>query len=174
VGAHPTAVLLHAAPLIIFPLLTMVLVWWWGRQLFSPAIGVLAAAMFALEPTALAHGAVLKNDHAATFAFLSLWYALWRYWRSGTPWWAAAVGVAVGLCILSKLSLLFTLALAPVMILLADCVRRRLRWWTMAKCGVVIAVAYALTIPAVQFRLHRLTAVELSKLDATIPSVFPA
>ena len=42
-------------PLLIFPLLTALLVWHWGRQLFGPWVGVLLSLLFALEPTALGH-----------------------------------------------------------------------------------------------------------------------
>jgi hypothetical protein len=161
-------------PLIIFPLLTIVLVWWWARQLFTPLIGVLAAAIFALEPTALGHGALLKNDHASTFAYLLLWYALWRYWRAGTLRTVALTGLAVGLCLISKLTLLFALVLAPVLMLVGDVVQGRLRKRSLAYCGLVPAMAYLVTVAAVQFEVHTLSRLELWRIDsnANIPFLF--
>jgi hypothetical protein len=44
--------------LIIFPLLTALLLWWWGRLLFGPFTAGCLLLAFALEPTALAHGAL--------------------------------------------------------------------------------------------------------------------
>jgi hypothetical protein len=163
-------------PLITFPLMTVLLVWWWARQLFTPLIGVIAATLFALEPTSLGHGALLKNDHASTFAYLLLWYSLWRYWRAGTLRAAALTGLAVGLCLISKLTLLFAVGLAPVLMLGGDVVQRRLRKRTLAACGLVLGIAYLVTIAAVQFEVHTLTKLELWRIDSNpnIPYLFGA
>lgn len=153
-------------PMIVFPLATVALVWWWGRQLFTPALGVLAAALFALEPTALAHGAIFKNDHAATFAYLCFWYTLWRYWRARTVKAAALVGIAIGLCLLSKLSLLFVVGLGPVAIAVADAAGRRVGRRTAVSVLVAVGIAYGATLAAAQFEAHRLTSLELWRADS--------
>lgn len=163
-------------PMIVFPLMTIVLVWWWGRQLFTPLAGVLGAAIFALEPTALAHGPLIKNDHAATFAYLLLFYSLWRYQRTGTLRAAALTGLAVALCVLSKLTLLFAAGLAPAVILAADIARKRLCARTAAAVALHLSLAYTLTVAAVQFEVHRLTSLELWRIDSSpgIPSAIEA
>jgi hypothetical protein len=99
-------------PLLIFPLATALLLWWWGRQLFSPLAGLAAAALFMLEPTALGHGALYKNDHAATFGFLLFWFQAWRYWRR--PAWDTGLALGVGLAaaVLAKLSMLVLIPIA--------------------------------------------------------------
>lgn len=42
--------------------------------IFSAPVALYLAAAFAFEPTALAHGALFKNDLAATFAHLLFWF----------------------------------------------------------------------------------------------------
>lgn len=102
--------------LMVFPLSTLVLLWWWARELMGPWPAMLAAVMFALSPSVLGHGALFKNDLAATFGFLLFWYRAWRFWREPNPrstlWLAAGLLAAV----LAKFSML---VLIPIGLLLA-------------------------------------------------------
>ena len=93
-------------PFILFPLLTTVLLWWWARQLFSPSTALTLAALFAFEPTSLGHGALFKNDHAATFGYLLFWVLGWRYWLAPTTGRAAALGAGACVALLAKLSMM--------------------------------------------------------------------
>ncbi len=168
---------LSRLPLIVFPLLTICIVWWWARELFSPATALIAACLFALEPTALAHGALFKNDHAAAFAYILFWYAVWRYWRTPSPQAAGAIALATVLCMISKLSLMFVFGAAPVLILLSD-VRGR-RWPRWKTVGIAVGVclgAYLLLLAAAQFDIQWLTANDLRRMDAdrTLPAWFAA
>lgn len=151
--------------LIVFPLLTTILIWKWGRELFSPGIGLILAALFACEPTALGHGALFKNDHAATFGLLVFAYAAWRYWRAPGAKAAAWLGVATLLAVLAKLSLLI---LPPVAMLLAA---RRPRHLLL-----ISAVMYLGAIAACQFDARRISPAELAVLerDSQISRVFVA
>ena len=56
--------------ILIFPLLTVWLVWHWGRQIFTETTALLLAVCAALEPTLMGHGALLKSDVAAAFGCL--------------------------------------------------------------------------------------------------------
>ncbi len=93
-------------PMLLFPLATAVLLWWWGRQLYGPAAALVAAAVFLTEPTALGHGALFKNDLAATCGYLGFWYAAWRYWRQPDTARAGWLGVALLAACLTKFSML--------------------------------------------------------------------
>lgn len=163
---------LSRLPLLIFPLLTVFVVWRWARGLFSPVTAMVAATLFALEPTALAHGALFKNDHAATFAYLLFWFAMWRYWRSPSRPAIGLMAVATTLCLIAKLSLLFVFAVAPLLILLSEMPDRRWpRWNTVGTALGVCAASYLLLLSAAQFDMQWLTAADLRKLDAdrTLP-----
>ena len=149
-------------PLLAFPLASIVLLWWWARQLFPPWVALSLAAAFALEPTALAHGALFKNDHAATFTHLLFWYSAWRYAGAPSARRAVVIGGAAALAMLSKLSLLWVLALAPVLIIVLAPRVRALGW-----AAVAVAVGYAVIVAAYQFDVRTLTPQELSTVAAT-------
>ncbi len=110
-------ILASRLPFLLFPLLTAVLLWWWSRQLYAPSVAVLLAAAFALEPTALGHGAFFKNDLAASFTFLLFWYRAWRFCThpsAGNRLW---LGAALGIALLAKLSLAILIPIGPALVL---------------------------------------------------------
>ena len=158
-------------PMLLFPLATVVLLWWWTRQLFAAWVALSLAAAFALEPTALAHGALFKNDHAATFTHLLFWYCVWRYAGAPALHRALLVGGAAALAMLSKLSLLWVLGLAPLLILVLG---RRVRAAAWAAGSVM--VMYAAIVAAYQFDVRALTARELETVAATayLPGIVKA
>lgn len=134
-------------PLLVFPLLTVALLWWWGRELFSPATGLVLAAFYALEPTALGHGCLFKNDHAAALGLLWFAHRAWRFWAA--PTWPNTIwlSLAVAFAILTKLSLLVLIPAGFALVLW----RTRRPLPAIALLGLVYAVAVA----ACQFELDR-------------------
>jgi hypothetical protein len=97
-------------PVLIFPLLTLVLIWHWARGDCGPAPALLAAAAFAFEPTALAHGSLVKNDIASALAYCAFWYA-----ASKRNMLLLSVATLIG--IIAKLSLVILAVIAPIIIL---------------------------------------------------------
>lgn len=155
-------------PLIVFPLLTGILLWRWGRALFHPFAGVAMLALWALEPTALGHGALFKNDHAAAFTYLLFWFCVWREWRSGWLRFSAIAGLTAGLAALAKLSLLILIPVSLVVI--------AVRWIQTPPRSpvrlagsmlVALAVAYLLIIAAYRFETHRIRDYEIRALEET-------
>jgi hypothetical protein len=112
--------------LLIFPLLTALLLWRWGREFFGAWTGLLVALLFALEPTALAHGALFKNDLAGTFGYLAFWYAARKFWQQPNPTRAAPMGLALLAAVLAKLSMLPLVPVAPLLVLLRTASRPKL------------------------------------------------
>ncbi len=155
-------------PLIVFPLLTAVILWRWGRALFSPYTGLLMAALFAFEPTALGHGAIFKNDHAAAFAFLLFWFTAWRHWRRPPVSFAALMGGVAALAVLSKFSLLILLPVA-VVVVAARCVTENPRTWRRLALAqfTLLTAAYLLILAVYQLDTRRLQESDLAVLDAT-------
>ncbi len=139
-------------PLLIFPLLTVVLLWWWARQVFSPVAGVLLAAAFMLSPTALGHGAFFKNDLAATFGYLLFWWRAWAFWRDPRPRNVAWMSAAASVALLAKLSMMILLGVGPVLIA-ARYLTTRPRRLKLAAAGVLLAmlIPYVVAIAACQF-----------------------
>ena len=104
-------------PLIVFPLLACGLLWWWARQLFSPRVALVLAFLFCLSPTVLGHGALFKNDLAASFGYLLFWYRAWVYWQAPGERNAAWLGAGALVGILAKFSLLILAPLALAVVL---------------------------------------------------------
>jgi len=162
-------------PLLVFPLLTTLLVWHWGRQLFGGWTGVLLALAMALEPTALGHGAPFKNDLAATFTHLLFWYRAWRFWKDARWRNAAWLGAALLVALLAKMSLLYLLAAAPLVVALryATLPGPRLR---RAAVGLllVLLIPYLGVVAAYHFEARRLPATELAahRADPVLPGWF--
>jgi hypothetical protein len=150
-------------PLLVFPLATALRLWWWGRQIFSPAIGLLLMLAFALEPTAMAHGPLFKNDLAATFGYLLFWYRAWKYWKNPGLAEAGWLGVALLIALLSKFTTLFLIGLVPVVILLRWLARKETgARRAAAAMALALAIAYLGTLAAYQFRTRRMSAYELT------------
>jgi hypothetical protein len=158
-------------PLLIFPLLTALLVWQWGRSLWGPAAGLALAFLYALEPTALGHGALVKNDIAATFTYLLFWFAAWRFWNSPSPRRAALLGGATLLALLSKMSMLWLIGIAPAIVLVRMWLSRQSARRTAAALALVLLIPYLGILSAYQFETRRTSAFELNALakDSRLP-----
>lgn len=166
---------LSRLPFLVFPLLTAWLIWRWGAELFGGWVGILLALAYALEPTALAHGALFKNDLAATFGYLLFWYTAWRFWRSPLPRSAAWLGVGLMLAILAKLSMLVLIAVAPAIVALRCFVFRKGTMRSGLLCLVLtLAIPYLGTLAAYQFETRRLPSAELKAYtkDPSLPRPF--
>jgi hypothetical protein len=163
-------------PLILFPLLTTWLVWRWGRLLWGPVAGVALAAAYAFAPTALGHGALIKNDIAATFAYLLFWFFLWSFWRAPSIRGAAGVGAATLLALLSKMSMLWLACVGPLGVVIAMWRTRKAGPTIAAALALTMAVPYLGTLAACQFETRRISAFELDALgyDPLLPKPFLA
>ena len=101
-------------PMIAVALLLGALIFSFTRQLFGARAGLLAVALYTLEPTILANGRVVQTDVIASLAYLLLSVATYVYLKTPKIKTAAFIGLTVGLALVSKFSML---ALAPLAIL---------------------------------------------------------
>jgi hypothetical protein len=141
-------------PMILLTIALGILTFIFARDVFGPRAALFAVAFFALEPTMLAHARVVQTDVVAAFGFLLTAFALYRYVRN--PDWklAAAVGVASGLAMLTKFSMIIV---APVLLVvfIALLVRERRKRSTLACQGLVATVASIFVVNAGYFFRHR-------------------
>jgi hypothetical protein len=124
-------------PLIVFPLGTILLAWLWARQAGGPAVAAATALLIALSPTIRGHGAIFKNDEAATFAYLFFFFVVHKYWMH--PRWSllAALAFAVSFCAAAKYSLLIVAPLALAAVLWRGPGRR------LYRTAALVFIAYA-------------------------------
>ncbi|HEX8160848.1 MAG TPA: glycosyltransferase family 39 protein [Pyrinomonadaceae bacterium] len=99
-------------PMIALAVALGVLLFAFARDLFGPRAAVVAVALFTLEPTVLAHGRVVQTDVPAAFGYLLLFYTLRRYALAPTWRRALLTGLAAGLGVVAKFSMLLA---APVL-----------------------------------------------------------
>ncbi|MCL6554598.1 MAG: glycosyltransferase family 39 protein, partial [Firmicutes bacterium] len=96
---------------VTFGLGAVLLTWRLGRGLFSPAVGVAAAALVAVNPFQIMASNELRMYMPLEVAVLSATWALWRAGRSPRPAaWGAAYGALVALATYTSY---YALLLAP-------------------------------------------------------------
>lgn len=102
-------------PMIAVTNALLLLIAVWTRRRFGAIAGLLSAALFSLDPTVVAHGALVKNDMTvAATSFLAVIAWDW-FLRTGKGIALASSGLALGLALCSKYSALFLL---PVFLVL--------------------------------------------------------
>jgi 4-amino-4-deoxy-L-arabinose transferase-like glycosyltransferase len=98
-------------PMIAFTMLFGIVIFLFARRLFGERAGVIALALFTLEPTVLAHGPLVHTDMTSAFALLLLAYAVYVYVTGPSLRRAIYLGAATGLAPLMKFSMV---AVAPL------------------------------------------------------------
>jgi hypothetical protein len=101
-------------PAVLVTLALGWLVYVYARRLFGPRAALLAVLLYSFEPTVLAHGRVVQTDVPAAFSYLLFFYALHSYWRDPATRRALGLGLAAGLALATKFSLVIV---APVLAL---------------------------------------------------------
>jgi hypothetical protein len=146
-----------------------VLLFVFTRDLLGPRVALLAVALFAMEPTILAHGRIVQTDIPAAFGLLLTVYAIWKYIRA--PGWknALLLGIAAAVALLAKYSMLIVIpaifGTIGVLFCLPGANRRDL-----FRDAVVAAVTLLVTINAAYFFHHRaLTTGDLKWLRDVFP-----
>jgi hypothetical protein len=101
---------------VLFSLALGWLVWRFARRLHGPRGALLALALYAFAPEAIAHAGIAGVDVATGLAITAAVYAFWRFART-TRWRDAAVlALVTGLAFLTRFS---AIQLAPTFVLLA-------------------------------------------------------
>ncbi|MFN7935061.1 MAG: glycosyltransferase family 39 protein [Bryobacteraceae bacterium] len=159
-------------PMIVFPLGCAVVIWWWGRQLFGVPAALAATALFALSPTVLAHGALFKNDLAASLGLLAACYTAWRYAQQPGRGTLLRFAVGVGFALLTKLSMLVFAALAPLFLGWVAW-RRQLGWKSyLLSLGILFLVVYVMILAVWPGRITALPRAEwaaIKRMHLSLP-----
>ncbi len=109
------------AALLVFPILLLLAMFFAAKSWFGDGGAMLAAALFTVEPTLVAHGSLVTTDAAlATFTFITLWQGIEAVRRLAT-WRFIVTGLALGLALASKHSG----AVLPILLLIALVVASR-------------------------------------------------
>jgi Dolichyl-phosphate-mannose-protein mannosyltransferase len=128
------------AGILPFFLLSIVVVWAWGRMLGGEWAGVLAALLYSNLPPVLAHAGVATTDMAVTAGIAAALYLLHRWLLAPSPRVAAFLGLATAVAITSKFSAFLFLAAGGAAILLMAWRRPVWRHAALAAAVCVLAV----------------------------------
>jgi hypothetical protein len=124
-----------------FFVLASAVVFLWARRYFGGAAAVLSVALFTLEPTLLAHAGLATTDVPLAACFTAAFFAL-LVWAEEPTWLhSILLGVATGLAVVSKFTVLGFLPSAAIFAALA--------WLVVARPGVegVIAAVKSRAVP---------------------------
>ena len=116
-------------PFIVLAALLGGLIYWWGRELVGESAALGALFLYVLDPTIVAHSALVTTDTGLTAFTMLFLFALWRY--IGQPGWRRMVlcGVALGAVLGAKFSAVFLLPIAAVLLAAA------VRWQVTARAA---------------------------------------
>lgn len=115
-GNDPQSVLFHGRVMIaLLGALAGLGVFFWSRQLFGTAGGLVSLCFFCVCPTFISFGGVIGADMPAACFFLFTVWSFWTLLHRVTPLTVGAFGMTSGLLLLSKMS---SLAFGPVALIL--------------------------------------------------------
>jgi 4-amino-4-deoxy-L-arabinose transferase-like glycosyltransferase len=101
-------------PAIVLTLVLGALIFVFARRHWGARAALFAVALYAFEPTLLAHGRVVQTDVPSALALLLFAFAFHTYLKAPTAGRAAWVGAAAGFAAVTKFSMV---ALGPVLCL---------------------------------------------------------
>ncbi len=135
---------------IPFSILGTIACFVWARDLYGPKPGLLAATLWCFCPNILAHGQLVSHDVPATSLGLIASYAFWQWLRQSSAKNTLLAGLALGLALLTKMTILIYLALWPL-IWIAWCVGTREnrclgRRWVIEGAKLVAILVLALDV----------------------------
>jgi hypothetical protein len=157
-------------PMIALTLALGALVFVFTRDLLGVRVAALAVALFAFEPTILAHGRIVQTDIPAAFGLLLSTFAIWRYLRG--PGWKTAcfLGGAAAVALLAKFSMLVVVPVIGGVLVVLFC-RPGARRLTLVRDAVIAAVVFLLIVQAAYFFHNRaLTPGDLKWISDAFPA----
>jgi 4-amino-4-deoxy-L-arabinose transferase-like glycosyltransferase len=96
------------------------LVFYWSREVYGYAAGILALTLFALEPNTIAHAQLVTTDLYAAATLTLAVYTSWRYSVKKDTRHALLLGFTLGLGQLAKYTNLALFLLIPLMLLVPE------------------------------------------------------
>jgi hypothetical protein len=147
----------------------VVIVFWTRRAAKHSEAALIAVAVWAFNPTALAYGHICNTDIGATFGIALAIFMFARWLEQPTLKSAALAGVATGVAMSLKFS---SLILGPVFVIALFLFRKRLKGSAGDKCkmaGLFALAAWCVTM--ITFFPHWALAPPLTEKDAAILNI---
>ena len=150
-ASYDTVLTLARLGMLPFLFLLVLATWLWTRHVLGGATATLAALFIATTPVILGHGAVAAIDVPVTGLIVLSLYLLLRWMEEPTALRAAALGVASGLAVSTKLSAVPFIGVCVLVLVAARviCLRSAPRTWLWREriLGCALAGVIAACIP---------------------------
>jgi len=118
-GNDPQAILVRGRAMIALLSAALgLLVYVWSRRLFGEAGALLSLVLYVFSPTMLAHGRLITSDLSVSLFFLAAMMALWWTLHRVSLLSVLVSALAVTGLLLSKMSALFIVPMAGVLVLI--------------------------------------------------------
>jgi hypothetical protein len=100
----------------IFAILLLITTYFFARSLFGAPVALIAGTWVAFEPNLLGHGSLVTTDVPGAFGFVLAVYALWRYLKRPTFLHFLALGLGIGIALVTKYSTVMLVGMLPILI----------------------------------------------------------
>jgi hypothetical protein len=150
------------------------LIFVFARKLFGETAALISVALYVLEPTVLAHGRIVHTDVPAALVYLLFFFTLQRYSEEPGLKRALVLGLACGVALLTKFSLLVVLPvlglylLARLFIVRRD---RKQRAQVLHHGGLITGVVLFLVNAAYYFQHPALEASDVRWVEMKSPAL---
>jgi hypothetical protein len=161
--------------MIILTLGLGVLIFLFARDLFGTRAACLSVALFAFEPTVLAHGRIVHTDMAAAMVYLLFFFVLRKYWQRPTWRRALLVGLASGIALATKFSMIIMLPLLACLALAGTIFAARLkvpRKQPLLHAAFALLVVLLVVNAVYYFRRPAVTAPDVAWVQLQSPEKF--
>lgn len=163
------------AMMIVLTLCFGALIFAYARELFGARAGVLAVALYSLEPTVLAHGRIVHTDLPAALAFLLFFIVLRNYLKARTLRRALVLGMTSGLALITKFSLIVLLPVLTCLGLAALAFAPRLnesRKKILLHAAIVVCLVFLIINSAYRFQRPPLVPGDVQWVQTRSPETF--
>jgi hypothetical protein len=116
-GRYWETLTLARAGILPFLITAALVVYFWTTRLYGRPTGIAAVALLTTLPSILGHSGLATTDMALAATLPLALLAAWAWLQRPTRWASAALGAAVGLAVLSKLSALLFLPVGFIALL---------------------------------------------------------
>ncbi len=152
-------------PVLIIPLLLLLAVWWLTRDLFGPVAALIAVLLIGTEPNIIGNSIVVQSDVASAFALVFFIVGLRKYLTDPTVKSALVLGVALGIALVTKYSLVVILPVTFAILIVWNAWQLIRKRNSFALSSVLVfVVAYFILIAFYAFHIDRIDTNESSKI----------
>jgi len=161
-GPYLRMLMLARAGILPFFLLSIVVVWWYARDLGGDLAANAAALLYSNLPPVLAHAGLATTDMPVTAGIAATLMLLQRWLRVPGARTAALLGLAAAVAITAKFSSLLFLAVAVVVIV---AVERRWPWRAAGQAALAVLVCVLSMWAVYRFRFEALSGGALDEVS---------